>query len=105
MRLQNDNATPVDPVPFLVTVATGVLVLYSFGPGYLMALGLGVERALAVVTLLFGCVVVAAYYRFVWRARPKRRGEVPGPVRFRRLVYAVLVGIAVLVLLMLPVHA
>ncbi len=104
MRLRNDEGKPVDPVPFLVTVLAGFLVLYSFGPGYLMVFGLPLATTLAVVTAVFGGVVAVAFHRFVWTARPERRGEVPSGVRFKRLVYAVLIGIGIIVLLLLPIH-
>lgn len=104
MELYNDQSTPVDPVPFLVSVIAGFLVLYTFGPGYLMAFGMDLPGALAAVTGMFGCTVVVAYRRFVWHARPRRRAEVPGAVRFRRLVYAIAAGFGLVVLLLLPVH-
>lgn len=104
MELYNDQSTPIDPVPFLVTVFAGFLVLYSFGPGYLMVFGVGLPAALVSVTAVFAGLVAAAYHRLVRRARPERRGEVPGPVRFQRLVYAVAAGIGVMVLLLIPVH-
>lgn len=104
MRLRNDEGTPVDPVPFGVTTTAAFLVLYSFGPGYLIGLGLALEEALVVVTCLFGCTVVLGYHQLVRRARPEQRAEIPGPVRMERLYYAVLIAIAVFVLLLIPFH-
>lgn len=92
----------MDPIPFAVTVSVAFLVLYSFGPGYLRALGLSLVESLAVVTGLFAATTVAAFHQFVRRARPEQRAEIPGPVRLKRLYYAVLIGIAVMVLLLLP---
>jgi hypothetical protein len=102
MRLHNDQGTPVDPVPFVVTVLASFLVLFSFGPGYLMGLGFGFEQSLVVVACLFACTTAGGYYRLVLRARPKRRAEIPGPVRLKRLYYAVLIGLALCALLLLP---
>lgn len=104
MEFQNDQGTPVDPVPFAVVTAATFLVLYSFGPGYLLGLGLALWEALFLLTLVFGCTTMVGYHRFVLRARPERRGEVPGPVRLKRLYYAVLIGIVLVLLLMLPFH-
>lgn len=104
MRLRNDQGKPVDPVPFVVTVTAAFLALYSFGPGYLLGLGLTLPESLAVVTAAFGSTTAVSYHWHVRRARPERRGEVPGTVRLKRLYYAVLIGMAVVVLLMLPFH-
>lgn len=104
MQLTNDQGRPVDAVPFAVSVTSAFLVLYAFGPGYLLGLGLALGEALVVVTGLFLATTVLSYHRFVRRARPEQRAEVPGPVRFKRLYYAVLIGIAVIFLLMLPFH-
>lgn len=94
----------MDAVPFAVTVCGSFLVLYAFGPGYLLGLGLTLGESLAVVTGAFGCTTVVGYHRLVRRARPEQRAEVPGTVRLKRLYYAVLIGIAVIVLLLLPFH-
>lgn len=104
MRLRNDQGTPVDPVPFTVTVSVAFLVLYSFGPGYLIGLGFTLGPALAVVTGLFCCTAAVGYRQLVLRARPEQRAEIPGTVRLKRLYYAVLVGIVLGLLLLLPFH-
>lgn len=105
MRLQNKHGTPVDPVPFLVVVIGAFTVAYSYGPLYLMELGLGFGDSL----LACGSVVVAtagvAHHRLVWTARPELRGEVPAAVRLKRLFYAVLIGVVALALLALPLVA
>lgn len=102
MHLRNKYGRPVDPVPFLVVVLGTVMVSYSYGPLYLMALGLGLGDSL----LACGAVVVAAtgaaHHRMVWTARPELRAEIPATVRFKRLFYAVLIGVVVLALLALP---
>lgn len=105
MQFTNNQGTPVDPVPFLVAVFIGFLLLYSFGPGYLMTFGLDIGGALAAVTGAFVCVVAAAFHQFVWTARPEHRTEIPSTVRLKRLFYAVFIAIAVFVLLLIPVHA
>ena len=102
MALRNDRGTPVDPVPFLVVVLLAFTVSYSYGPLYLMALGLDLGTALVacgLVTLLAG---LAAYHRYVRRARPDLRGEIPAALRLRRFFYGVLLGVAVLAGLALP---
>lgn len=104
MRLSNDRGTPVDPVPFVVAVSTAFLALYSFGPGILLELGLALAESLAVLTAAFGTTTVVSYHQLVLRARPERRGEVPGPVRLKRLYYAVLVLVVVGVALLIPLH-
>jgi hypothetical protein len=102
VRLTNRHGTPVDPVPFLVVAALAFLVSFSYGPIYCMALGLSLPFALAVSTLVFCLAAGASYHRLVWTARPELRGEIPAEKRFRRLVYAALVGGALLALLALP---
>lgn len=103
MELRNDQGEPVDPVPFLVVVLLSFLVAYSFGPPYWMALGFTLAEGLGLTTGVFAVVAGVAYRRMVWKARPELRGEVPGAVRFRRLVYLVFVLVALAVLLTLPI--
>lgn len=102
MPLRNSRGSPVDPVPFLVASLLGVLVCYAYGPIYFKELGLSLRGALLTSTAVAAAVTVASYYRYVWTARPDLRDAVPGTQRFRRLVYAMLVGLALLVLLALP---
>ena len=102
MQLRNKHGTPVDPVPFLVVVLCTVMVGYSYGPLYLMALGLGLGDSLLVTGSVTALVTWAAHHRFVWTARPDLASEVPAAVRFKRLFYAVLIGVVALVLLALP---
>ena len=102
MQFQNDQGTQVDPVPFLVIAVGGFLVLYSFAPSYFLELGLALGPALVLTTGLFVCTAVVAYHRFVWRARPALRAEVPTAVRLHRLFYAIAAGIALSILLLIP---
>lgn len=105
MRLRNREGTEVDPIPFLVTGSIAFLLLFAFAPGYLLSLGLTVERALVVTSVAFGATLLAAYHQLVYDVNPIRREEIPGPVRFRRLVYVVLVATAAMLLLLIPVVA
>lgn len=102
MRPRNKHGTPVDPVPFLVVALLGVTVAYSYGPIYLTELGFDLVQSLLISTGVAGGVTVVAYHRYVWTARPELRAEVPVDSRMRRLVYGVLIGIAIIVLLSLP---
>ena len=102
MHLPNKHGTPVDPVPFLVVALLGVTVAYSYGPIYLTAFGLDLVLSLVISTVIAAAVTVVAYHRYVWTARPDLRGEIPVGWRLRRLVYAVVIGIALIVLLSLP---
>lgn len=102
MHLRNKHGTPVDPVPFLVVVLGTIMVGYSYGPLYLMALGMGLEDSL----LACGAVVVvatgAAYHRMVWTARPDLSAEIPATLKIKRLFYVMLIGVVSLALLALP---
>lgn len=102
MRLHNVEGTPLDPVPFLVTVVTAFTVAYSFGPVYFLALGLSLANGVTASTVAFLASAGVAFHQQVWTYRPERREEVPAKVRFRRLVYVLLVAIAGSVLLSLP---
>ncbi|WP_435078503.1 hypothetical protein [Halococcus sp. AFM35] len=102
MKLTNRHGTPVDPVPFLVVSSLAFLVSLSYGPIYLLSLGLSLPAAVVVSGLLFVCATGAAYHRLVLTTRPELRGEIPPEKRLRRLVYAAVVGLALLVLLSLP---
>lgn len=103
MPLRNKHGTPIDPVPFLVVALIGVTVTYSYGPLYLMELGLVLETALVVCTVFAAMVTGVAFHRYVWTARPELRAEVPVEYRLRRLIYGVAIGIAIIVLLSLPI--
>ena len=102
VELTNARGRPVDPVPFLVVAALAFLVSFSYGPIYLMELGLSLPAALGVSTGVFVSLSALAYYRLVWRVRPELRGEVPAERRLRAIVYAALVVAGLLGLLALP---
>jgi hypothetical protein len=105
VKLTNRHGMLVDPVPFLVVSSLAFLVSFSYGPIYLLALGLSLPVALAVSGVLFVCATGAAYHQMdqmVLTTRPALRGEIPPERRLRRLVYAVVVGLALVVLLSLP---
>lgn len=102
MRLRNKHGRPVDPVPFLVVVVGTLTVSYSYGPLYLMALGLALEEALLACGAVVALVAGGAHHRMVWTARPELRGEVPSALRIKRLFYAAFIGVALLLLLALP---
>lgn len=105
LQLRNKHGTPVDPVPFLVIALLGITVVYSYGPIYLTELGASLGFALAVCTGIGTATTLGAYHRYVWTARPDLRAEVPVAHRLRRLVYGVVIGIAVIVLFSLPLIA
>lgn len=102
MELHNSEGTPVDPVPFLVVSATGLATVFSFGPMYLLAVGLDLQGAAAGTAVAFAATTALAYHRYVWAARPARRAAIPGPVRARRLYYATFAALAAVAVLALP---
>ena len=101
-RPRNRDGKPVDPVPFLVVVLTGFLVTYAWGPLYFAALGFTLVEALAVVTVLFLAIMAWAYHRLVRHADVASTRDVPTDHRLSWLLYAVAIGIALVVLLALP---
>lgn len=103
MRLRNREGTEIDPIPFLVTGSVAFLLLFAFAPGCLLSLGMAIENALGLTSVAFSATLVAAYHQLVYDVNPTRMEEIPGPVRFRRLVYVVLIATAVMVLLLIPV--
>ena len=105
MQLRNKHGTPVDPVPFYVVALGAFLVSYSYGPLYLMALGLGLGDSLLACGAVVSLAVGVAHHRMVWTARPDLSSEVPAVLRIRRLFYAVLIGVGALALLALPLFA
>ncbi|MFC4439862.1 MULTISPECIES: hypothetical protein [Natrialbaceae] len=101
MRLRNRDGTPIDPVPFFVVVCIAFLVSYAWVPIYLGELGVSTAAALVVASVGFLLATVAAYYHLVWANDPVRRERVPVEHRLQRLFYAILIGIALLLLLVL----
>jgi hypothetical protein len=102
MRLRNREGTPVDAVPFLVVTAMAGLIAFSFGPVYCIAVGLEGPAIVGVPALVCVGAICVAYYRLVHTARPELRGELPPEQRVGGLLYAALVGAALLVALSLP---
>jgi len=102
MRPRNRDGTAVDAVPFLVVTGMAVLICFSFGPVYVLTLGLSGPAVLGVPALACVAAVGVAYYRLVYTARPELRGEIPAERRIESLFYAALVGTVVLVALSLP---
>lgn len=102
MAVHNRWGTPVDPVPFLVVVATAFATCYSFGTVYLLAFDLALPTALGATTVLFALAVAGAYHRLVWTYRPVSREEVPVGIRFQRIVLAAAIGVGLLALCSLP---
>jgi hypothetical protein len=105
MAFRNREGATVDAVPFVVTCGSVFLLLYSFIPPYLLTFGLELGEGLVATTVVYAVVLVAAYYRQVYRVDPTLREEVPARLRFRRLVYLMLISIGVAVLLSLPLVA
>lgn len=102
MPLRNRHGTAVDAVPFLVVTAMAVLVCFSFGPIYVLAIGLEGPAVFGLPTVACTVAVGVAYYRLVHTARPEVRGEISPEQRIKGLFYAAMVGVAVLVALSLP---
>lgn len=101
MGLRNREGRPVDPVPFLVVALLAGLLIYSFGPLYLQALGVAVDYGLAACTGVFLATTAIAYYTMVWTSRPDV-DAVAGGISFGQLWYGILILIALTVLLALP---
>ncbi|MEF8773583.1 MAG: hypothetical protein V5A23_04755 [Halobacteriales archaeon] len=102
MKLPNRHGTGVDPVPFVVVAGTAFMLVYSYLPLYLMAFDVSVTGAVLAATAVWVWIALGAYHRLVWTFRPEYREHVPAGARFRRLIYAALVAVAVVVLLALP---
>lgn len=104
MRLRNRDGTPIDPVPFFVVALLGVLVAISWGPLYLKSHGIGEPAAVATSIGLAAVTVGTSYHRYVWTADPTVREVVPAAVRFRKLVYAIVIGVVVVLVLVGLLH-
>ena len=102
MRFTNRSGTPVDPVPFFVVCASVVAIVFSFGPAYLLTLKLSFATAIGVCVVVCLSLVGASYHRLVWHSRPEHRSVVPAAQRLERLFYAILTGMALVLLLSLP---
>lgn len=102
MGLPNRDGEDVDPVPWIVTVSLGFMVLFSIGPIYLQEYGLALVPSLGVLGVTFFGLVAVSYWRHVYTVRPGMRGEVPPELRLERLFYAILAGILLLLAVSLP---
>lgn len=103
MGLRNREGDRVDPMPWVVTVSLGFMLLFSIGPIYLHEYGLDPLPSMIALTVIFLGVIVISYWRFVHTVRPDLRGEIPPDVRIERLFYAILAGILVLIAVSLPI--
>lgn len=101
-QVRNRDGDVVDPWPFVVVAGTGTLLVLTFGPLYLTALGLSLRPAIAVSLGVSAVVVAVSYRRFVLGYRPDVRAALPAGERIRRLFWVTLVLVALLVLLALP---
>ena len=101
-RLRNREGEVVDPWPFVAVAGTGVLPVLSFGPLYLNAFGVPLSTAVGLSLGVAVAVVGVAYHQLVLTHRPEMAGEVPAADRLKRLFYAMLVLLALLLLLTLP---
>lgn len=99
MRLPNRDGIPVDPVPFLVVALLAITIFVTWGPVYLLGFDVDIRIAVAVSVALAIAAVVAAYYRLVWTANPTAREEVPAHVRFKKLLYVIVIGVIVVLAL------
>lgn len=104
MDLRNREGTPIDPIPFLVVALLGVTVFMAWGPLYLKEHGVAEPAAVGCSGALAAGTVGVAYYQYVWNANPAIREEVPAGVRFRKLLYAILIGVVVLLALVMLVY-
>lgn len=102
MEFRNHEGTHVDPVPFLVSASFGVLLVFSYGPPYLLTLGVPLPMALAICGGITALVAAGAYHRYVWTYDPERAAVVPPGDRIERLFYGALILVCLLALLALP---
>jgi len=102
MGLRNRDGDPVDPMPWVVVVGLGFMLLFSMGPIYLQGYGLPLAPSVMVCSVLFLGLVGVSYWRYVYTVTPELRGEVPPEVRLERLFYAVLAGVLLLAAISLP---
>lgn len=86
----------VDPVPFLVVAAAGLLVSVSFVPVYVIALGGTTPVGVAVALVVAVAFAALAYWRMVVGRDERLRREVPPGDRLRTIVYGALVAGALL---------
>lgn len=104
VRIRNRNGTPIDPVPFFVVALLGVMVAIAWGPLYLKAHGVDELVAVAASMGLAVVAICASFYHYVWSANPDVRTEVPAAVRYRKLLYAIVIGVIVVLALVALLH-
>lgn len=102
IALRNRQGVDVDPWPFLVVSGLTFLLVFSFGPVYLLSFGLSLSVALAVSTVVFLGLLGVVHYRLVWTVSPELVGEIPAAERIRRLLYWAVAVVLVLFGLSLP---
>lgn len=102
IALRNRQGVDVDPWPFLVVSGLAFLVVFSFGPVYLLSFGLSLSVALAVSAVVFFGLLGLAHHRLVRTVSPDLVGEVPASERLRRIVYWAVAVVLVLFGLSLP---
>jgi len=88
------DGEPLDPVPFLVVAAIGLLVSLSFLPAVVMELGGSAGIGVAVALVVAAGFAIAAYRRMVSGNRASLRTELPPEDRLRTIVYGVVVAAA-----------
>lgn len=101
-QFRNADGTPVDPVPFFVTVLTAFLVTHAWGPVYLISLGVALRPAVAILTAVWLGIVVLAFRQLIWRNRPERREIIPTEDRAQKIGYAIIIGVLLLFVLSVP---
>lgn len=104
MRISNREGSPIDPVPFIVVALLGVMVAIAWGPLYLKSHGVDESVAVAASVALAAVAVCASFYRYIWSANPNVRAEVPAAVRYRKLLYAIVIGVIVVLALVALLH-
>lgn len=91
-------------MPFFVVALLGVMVAIAWGPLYLKAHGVDEFVAVAASVGLAVVAVGATFYHYVWSANPDVRTEVSAAVRYRKLLYAIAIGVLVVLVLVALLH-
>ena len=101
-EFRNADGTPVDPVPFFISILVAFLVTHAWGPVYLMSLGVGIRPAVVVLTALWIVIAAGAFRQLIWENRPERRKHISTESQAEKLGYAIVIGILLLFILSLP---
>lgn len=101
-HLRNRDNDPVDPVPFIVVSLAAFLLTHGWGPLYLGALGFDPIPTFIILTMVLIILVGVAYYGFIWNATPEGTIFVSTHNRLTLLLYAITIGIGIMLLLALP---